>query len=92
MIKNMTDKQMREMNQWFADECHIEDDFDITDPRCREIVREKFRICTSPTHPNMFYARAYRAPSTVIQNSTRAKTIESAELACLVAIYEGREK
>ena len=68
----------------------------IQDPRCREIVRERFCIQTEPVtawNGNCYEFAGWRSyywedPDVVPEIETKGKTIAEAEIACITAIYE----
>ena len=62
----------------------------ITDPRCREVVREKFRIITDISAN--YFSNGYRFAAHQHLETQRffGKSIESVEISCLMAIYEER--
>ncbi len=70
---------------------NVNDTWTISDPRCREIIREKFRI-TTMIACNVLYV-SFLMPFDLIGIYENAcfKTIEEAELALLQAIYEARD-
>ena len=92
------------IDEWFAEQCGVElgtnnADFivyetevtycypwDIKDPQCREIVREKFSIETLRKFGK------WHADSLGFTFSKGHETIAEAEIACLTAIYEARDK
>ena len=86
------------IDEWTAEQCGVKiepsiilgewqriDDWTpwtIQDPRCREIVREHFKICTDFSIDGWFSGRA----GTTEQYA--GKTIAEAEIACIKAIYK----
>ena len=64
---------------------HLLEMFDIRDPRCREIVREKFGVSTIK-HNDQFECYVDNGTGALLRNS--GKTIADAEIACITAIAE----
>ncbi len=63
----------------------------ISDPRCREIIREKFSVDTNyDRYSNLWEAMTYDNEDDPIFISTGA-TIAEAEKSCLQEIYEARD-
>ncbi len=60
--------------------------WDISDPRCREIIREKFQIINNYDGLGTWIAETF----TGLGFSAKG-TIAEAELSCLQAIYEARD-
>ncbi len=97
---------MNEIDKWLAGQCGVWIDagywihnsiefrgqWTIQDPRCREIVRERFKIETYPTHDESAWtSTAPKEPnsgSNVYEYEAEGKTIPEAEIACITAIYE----
>ena len=73
---------------------HIQDadidmEWTIQDPRCREIVREKFSITTKYTPPNEYGWMSYKDDDTDgIKPFSKGGTPAEAEIACITAIAE----
>lgn len=68
----------------------------IEDPRCREIVREHFRIETrdrvdSWLAVQLKWSKHPDYPETVVCPSGQGKTIAEAEIACITAIWEAQK-
>ena len=76
-------KTTADVNQWVSQQCGTKQLLDIQDPRCREIVREHFKICTDFSIDDWFSGRA----GTTEQYA--GKTIAEAEIACIRGIYNG---
>ncbi len=63
--------------------------FTITDPRCREACRERFKVETFHHDEDRGW---YCDTSFEGSEFVTGNTIAEAEVACLIAIYNGREK
>lgn len=60
----------------------------IHDPRCREVIRERFFITTMPHNDR----KQWLSWASDIEGTTElGKTIAEAEIACCESIYEARE-
>jgi hypothetical protein len=93
-----------DINEWFAKKCGVTIDsvgggyvfrgvfygwgWTIQDPRCREIIREKFKIdtCEEDSGLGKWCASCYI--NGVYRTEGYGKTIAEAEIACLEAIYK----
>ena len=65
----------------------------ITDPRCREVCRERFNICTRKMQTgNWLATHQYKTEYGTSVFNEEGKTIKNAEIACLKSIYEARDE
>ena len=93
----MMDKQSKH----FADKCGVPyksahwygGHFNIKDPRCREIIREKYKIDTLAIAENLRPVTKHLWESYCFEPAVKGtgKTIAEAEIACLEAIYEAEK-
>ena len=67
---------------------NIDMEWSIDDPRCREVIREKFKIRTVWNESDNVW-KAYTFTPFAEPNG---RTIAEAEIACLKAIYENRNE
>ena len=67
----------KEGNQYYVNS----DPWTISDPRCREIVREKFKLATYQHHEG-----AWLCTNPMHKIESFGKTIAEAEIACITAI------
>jgi hypothetical protein len=85
---------MNNLDKWCAEQCGVDpdnpqDDFyadwDIQDPRCREIVREHFTITMDFLKGDWIAQGGYCITRTCMG---KGKTIAEAECNCITQIYE----
>ena len=71
-----------------SDDCSI---WTISDPRCREIIRERFKVITdisySHNEPTGFICHQH-----LHTQGVRGESIEEAEIACCLAIYQSQKE
>jgi hypothetical protein len=60
----------------------------IQDPRCREIIRERFKVDTE-YYEDIWYCTSHSDDAMLIQAA--GKTIAESEINCITAIYEAME-
>ena len=93
-------KEFEVIDKWCAKQCGVEtrtlDGFQylteygweawyLEDPRCREIVREHFKICTVYDEEGHWKAYAFKP-----HVEPNRKTLAEAEIACITAIWEAQ--
>ena len=83
---------MTDYPYWNYKGVNYEYDWTITDPQCREIVRERFRILTSPASNSNLWVSESRPFISGKELPYPSKTIAEAEIACITAIYEARDE
>ncbi len=66
--------------------------WDISDPRCREIIREKYGLATDRFREGNWSSFPRNIVTDAIKYMGNGETIPEAELACLQAIYEARDE
>lgn len=86
---------MNNINKYFAEQLGVQAngllidsyyaDWTISDPRCREVIREKFGIST------IVFDNGQARTTWKDYMSDIKRTIAEAEIACLTAIYEARD-
>ena len=89
----------REINEqgyyWYARESpNIEYGFEwiIQDPRCREIIRERFKIDTEYYEEVWYSSQRLKTPHYDFNNAQgKGKTIAESEINCITAIYEAEK-
>lgn len=82
-------KQTWKGRVWYLNgKLHENDEWTIKDPRCREIVREHFKIWTA-YGPIGFDRMGWQACTAYNKlTNYHGNTIDEAEIACITAIYE----
>jgi len=63
-------------------------EFDIDDPRCREIIREHYGLATDKFQGGEWSCFPREKVEKAIEYMGKGKTIAEAEIACLQAIHE----
>jgi hypothetical protein len=94
-------KAMSDIDKWCAEQCGVDYPiftlnrelsirFTIQDPRCREIVREHFKIDIRYTTKHEWHCTAIVGKATTDYHfyEGTGKTIAEAEIACITAIWE----
>jgi hypothetical protein len=85
VIKHSLRVAKGDLTTWQCGDVDEVGEWGIQDPRCRQICREKFRIDTFASLVSEWLCLANGGDVQEVGD-----TIEAAELACLVAIYEQR--
>jgi len=74
---------------YYQDSSGFEYNWTIEDPRCREVIRDKFEIVTFPFEGNVW--KSFTLPFDLVAAENFSKTIAEAEIACIMAICEELE-